>query len=233
MVYRTRFHSGGESPNAGGVDPLWVLWEAHGMPTPAGVAFDHEGSCARCGTSGAHARVKAVVSDKFTGWDAYTDAEDPLWCVACTWGHTDSALRTRPWVVGGGRAVALDSEALAEELTRPVPENVAVIVPVARQKHLLGFAEWGRVTTDDRVLQWKSEEVHCFDRLVSLRSSGFPEKALFEPVPRFERLARLGPGHMVSVVKAWERLSGWRRDPAYLHVALVAARGVVGSKAAA
>lgn len=210
---------------ATGVDPLWVLWHACGEPTPAKIPRDRAGTCARCGAFDEHcSRVKAVVSDKFTGWEAYTRHVDPLWCTACAWGHTDGVLRTRAWRIGGGRTVQPDRALLAEELSKPVPPLVALVVPVSRHKHLLPEARWGVVTTDDRHLVWEHEEAALFKTVQWLRGLGFNETHLAERTPRFEVLTRCDGATMALVMSRWESLSVWRQDPAYLSVACLGSR---------
>lgn len=208
-----------------GVDPLWVLWHASGEPAPTSAPRDRAGACARCGSfDEAASRVKAVVSDKFTGWESYTRHADPLWCTACTWGHTDSVLRTRPWRIGGGRTVHADRTILAEELAQPVAPLVALVIPVSRHKHLLPDARWGVVTTDDRHLVWEQDEANLFKAVQWLRSLGFTETHLAERTPNFDVLTRRDGGTIAAVVRRWETLSPWRQDRAYLSVACLGSR---------
>lgn len=208
-----------------GVDPLWVLWHASGKPTPDAAPRDRAGRCARCGAfDEAASRVKAVVSDKFTGWESYTRHADPLWCTACAWGHTDSMLRTQPWRIGAGRTIKATRTLLAEELTRPVPPLVAILVPVSRHKHLLPDARWGVVTTDDRHLVWEHEEAALFKTVQWLRGLGFNEAALTERTPRFEVLTRCDGPTMALILTRWATLAPWRQDPAYLSVASLGSR---------
>lgn len=207
-----------------GVDPLWVLWHASGEPTPT-APRDRSGTCARCGAfDHAASRVKAVVSDKFTGWDAYTRHLDPLWCTACAWGHTDGGLRTQPWRIGGGWTVRADRSVLADALAQPLPALVSLVVPVSRHKHLLPQARWGVVTTDDRHLVWEQDEANLFKVVQWLRSLGFNEVHLRERTPRFDVLARRDGGTLSLVMNRWESLSPWRQDPAYLDVACLGSR---------
>lgn len=207
------------------MDPLWVLWQAMDRPVPSGAPQNKQGYCSRCGAfDEAASRVKVVVSDKFTGWDDYTQHSDPIWCTACTWGHTESRVRTRAWCIGGGRTIQADASMLAEVLSGPIPALVAVVVPQSRHKHLLPAARWGVVTTDDRHLVWEHEEARLFGVVRWLRGLGFGEAALLEPTPRFEQLTRQKGGTMALVMTRWEDLAVWRRDPAYLKVACLASR---------
>lgn len=218
---QTRPGSAGDRPE---VDPLRSLWHHQGRPTPS-VLEDRAGTCARCGTpTGEASRVKAVVSDKFTGWDAYTHTPDPLWCPPCTWGHTTSEVRTRPWWITptGGHPATRDL--LARLLSEPLPAHGALLVPLSRHKHLLPVARWGHLTTDDRTLTWTSTEATRFRTLRWLRRLGFSEAALHDPTPRFEVLTTVDPALMPQVLTAWADLAGWRADPTVLTVACHASR---------
>lgn len=209
------------------VDPLWVLWQAMDRPNPDGAPRNKQGHCSRCGAfDEAASRVKVVVSDKFTGWDDYTQHLDPIWCTACTWGHTETQVRTRSWRIGGGRTVQTDASMLADELSGPIPPLVAVVVPQSRHKHLLPAARWGVVTTDDRHLIWEHEQARLFGVVQWLRGLGFSEASLLESTPRFEQLTRQNGGTMALIMTRWEDLAVWRRDPAYLKVACLASRKV-------
>jgi hypothetical protein len=212
---------------------LHVLWNAHGSPAPD-APCDRPGRCARCGTADDHAsRIKAVVSDKFTGWDLYTDIADPLWCRACAWGHTTMALRVRPWLI----TAPLDNSPRASQTPQPptrpeltallstaLPHSVALTIPISRQKHILPAARWGYLTTDDRVLRWDQTEATRFHWLRTLRTHGFSETSLREPAPRFEQLITLAPAAMRETLTMWDRLGPWRADDTYLSIACIASR---------
>lgn len=209
----------------GGVDPLWILWESLGGPTPTEAAMDREGHCSRCGSFSTTAtRIKALVSDKFTGWDAYTRTPDPLWCVTCAWGHTTTDLRTRPWIIGAARTGQATTADLSAALSSAVDIHTAIVVPLSRHKHVLPAAMWGHITTDDRALPWTSAEVHRFKIVEWFRGLGFNEAALCQPTPRFEQFITLDPPTMQLAMTRWASLSEWRKDPAYLKVACIGSR---------
>lgn len=228
------------STSLGILDPTRVLWEAFGSPVTDGLA-DSPGDCARCGTTtDRRARVKTVVSDKFTGWDDYTgdrnapgtatdsDGWDPRWCGACTWAHTDQDLRVRPWIVTVERCATTPATPadLRRTLMLPLPNQTAVLLPFSRQKHLLPHAAWGHIRTDDRTLPWGPREAARFSHLLRLRSLGFSETALAEEAPRFEVLRRHPAVVMRQIFALWTGLTVWREDPVYLRAACLASRTV-------
>lgn len=212
-------------PAASGVDPMCVLWESMGRPNPERGPGTTPGICARChARTDDGTRIKVVVSDKFTGWDDYTDHPDPLWCTACVWGHTHTPLRTQPWLIGGPTPGPTTTSAVGDLLAAPLNPYCAVSVPLSRQKHIVPFARWGMVATDDRALPWGAAEQARFLHVRALRTLGFSETALMEPAPRFEQLATLPPARMAQVLAQWKTLDTWRRDPIYLRVASLVTR---------
>lgn len=211
---------GHHSVHADPVDPLWVLWEAFGGPAPQGdTGPTQTGRCARCNaTTDTGFLVRRVVSDKFTEWDHYTRDYDPIWCTPCTWGHTSTDLRTRAWFISGENVREADPADVAETLREPLGRHIAITIPLSRKKHTLPYAQWGKVTTDDRLLPWGHTEAARLRDVTKLRELGFTEAALTETVPRFDTLASLHDSTKNSVMETWARLTPWRRDKVYLDV---------------
>jgi hypothetical protein len=103
-------------------------------------------------------------------------------------------------------------------------QDSAVIIPVSRQKHVLPFAEWGRVRTDDDTIVWDADNVRRLAVFFDLRAAGFSESALSEPSPRWATLSRLDADRKRFVVTAWPLLDPWRTRPSCLAVAARATR---------
>jgi hypothetical protein len=205
-------------------DALTTLWHHQGQPNPPEPG-GRTGTCARCNTHTTEAsRVKAVVSDKFTGWDQYTRSTDPLWCPPCTWGHTNSDLRTRPWLITLANSHQPTRAELTQALTQPLTAGTALSVPISRHKHIVPQARWAHVVTDDRTLPWTPTEAARFMAVQQLRTFGFSETALHEPVARYEQLITLAPSNRATVMTLWEALTPWRADSTYMHVACIASR---------
>lgn len=216
------------SPTA---SPSIALWRALGCPssTTKATPLNEQAPCAGCGGPGGRFLIKAVVSDKFTGWDPYTGDNgvtgDPAWCDGCTWAHTAVELRVRPWLITvDGQFGQPSREALHDMLSRPLPAHTALSVPVSRKKHLVPYLRWGEVRGDDRSLPWSPTHAGRFRLVLWMRALGFSEAALTAPAPRFEQLVALTPKQMAEVMRAWEELNAWRADTAYLDVALTASR---------
>ena len=170
-------------------------------------------------------RVRDVVSDGFTGWDLLTQSEgEPSWCSACEWAHSEVNLRLYPWLIINGFVGQGAPKDLLRALSRPLAPNEAVIVPVARKKHLVPAARWGVLTTDDGCYPWGAVEVTRLQALGRLRTLGFSEKAVTEEAPRFDVLKTLKPSEQIEVFAFWLELASWRRTPLLLAVALRATR---------
>lgn len=206
-------------------DPLHALWVTLGKPLPQGAPMNKSGTCSRCSTASTTAsRLKVVVSDKFTGWANYTHDPDPLWCIPCTWAHTEPTIRTHPWRINVHPDPKFADQTLCDDLRAALPPHVALVVPISRHKHILASAKWGHITTDDRLLTWTVHEARRFNLVCTLRDLGFNEAALSEPAPRYEQLAQLDSHVMTHVLDNWAELEPWRRDPTYLKIACISAR---------
>lgn len=209
-------------------DPLRLLWQHLGMPAADDVTFDPVPvTCARCGTATAEsARLTAVISDKFTGWDTYANGNrDPRWCPACAWGHVDPALRHYPWFVTPETAGRANPTMLRALLSLgSLDPQTALIVPLSRKKHLLPDARWGVITTDGVHLPWTHRDADRLPLLLTLHRLGFSETALLATTPRFEHLRTLTTEQQASILRTWHLLDPWRTYPALMQIALRATR---------
>jgi hypothetical protein len=209
-------------------DPLHTLWQHQGSPrlTGPGAPATTPGTCARCHQATDHAALLTdVISDKWTGWQDYaTGDRTPRWCPPCAWGHTEPTLRHLPWLITTDHGAPATLSTLHATLTRPLPADVALLIPLTRKKHLLPAARWGLITVDDLALPWRPADADRLTVLTALRAAGFTERALGAPAPRFEHLRTLTPTQQAQVLRTWALLDPWRAFPAYLQIALLATR---------
>lgn len=225
--------------------PSTRLWVAAGSPV-LGLGWepaDREAGCAHCcsliAAGGLRVRVDRVISDKFTGWDAYpnVDGTPPLWCPACAWAFREPTLRQQPCV-----ASACGAQPRGGETSEPAgvwdevwvalmdpqwTQQWAVTVPVGRKKHLVPAARWGCVATDSGVLPWNGQDQRRLGVVAWLRGLGFTETAIREPSPRFDPLIGLAEASRAEVLAVWGSLDPWREYPAYLDVAVRASRSLL------
>lgn len=184
-----------------------------------------DGICALTGLRGLVVPILRCVSDGFTSWDRlrHLDREDVGFSIPAAWAFRERVAMQRPHGLVGDAWLQLGSRALHDALMRLGPHEL-ICVPQSRQKHLLPWAAWGSVRVDDETLRWGSEEVELLGAYGWLRYRGFNERAMHEPFPRFQLLARLDRGQQVEVLRVWEMLAPWRAHRAYLDVAALATR---------
>ncbi len=219
--------------------PVTAAWHAAGRPAPdftprkrGGTPSTKrppepfDGTCALTGERGPiWPATPWVVSDNFGDWDRCPFRHRPPlgFCSAAALAFRTPSLQYRPHVLDGGFR-EVDAAELRGALSRPLPPDQVVTIPVSQHKHLLHFAPWGQVTTDGRSLAWGEAECHRLDVLAELRSLGFGEAVLALPAPPWPLLRRLDADEMRRPLSTWGDLDPWRADRAYLTVALLATR---------
>lgn len=167
--------------------------------------------------------ARHVVSEGFCDWDRMPFlGPDPCFGPAAAWTLRHRPFMLRPHVIADGACVEIAGDEIAAAL-RSMP-SVAVIVPVSRQKHLAPFAAWGEVTCDTDAYRWTRDDDDTLGTYRALRTLGFGETALTEPVPRWPILSRLPREERMWVLRRWGDLDRWRHRPGIFDVAARATR---------
>ncbi|WP_304119275.1 hypothetical protein [Mycolicibacterium bacteremicum] len=195
-------------------DPAAAAWVAAGRPSvnaPAPI----DGRCGRCGQDGLTVTSSHIISEKFTGFDAWPFGSRRL-CVPCAWAYTRQPT-TQPSLLITATAVTEYSVAagLAEVLTAgPLSTSQAVVLPTARRRHILPTAEWGRLATDGLVVAWDHISAALLADLAWLRATvGATWPQLHRAAPP-TRVLRVQPADTwVRILTAWEALHAWRTVP--------------------
>lgn len=191
-----------------GAEPTSDAGEAHDDPAGDGAP------CARCRDIAPLIVLREVVSENFTGWEGL-DAAGAGVCVSCAWGYRDSRLRTRPVIVEAVGARWASPQALLQVLSRPLPPDVTVTVPVSGKKHLLPDAQWGAVSCDAGVLVWHDGPAALVATVAALRAAGVRENEFAGPVPPYrlvmERLS--STEETLDLLREWESLRPWQAGP--------------------
>lgn len=207
-------------------DVLVAAWKAAGRPRPD-VPLTSAGTCVRCTVQVVDgAPLDRVVSGNYADWDrlpGWAAAGPLVWCAPCAWGHRHVPLRTRPHHITPTSCQELDAAGLFGVLAAPLRADQVVIVPISHHKHLVPFAAWGTVATDDLTLAWTEDDSWCLVVLRWLRGLGFGEAALRQPTPPLDT-ARIAPGRAGRILAAWTELDPWRRQPPRLQVGMRATR---------
>lgn len=195
-------------------DPAAAAWIAAGRPdveAPPPVA----GRCGRCGTDGPTVTSSRIISEKFTGFDAWPFGTRRL-CVPCAWAYsrqptTQPPLLITPTAVQEYRCGAELAVLLTEG---PLSASQAVILPTAKRRHILPAAEWAHLATDGLVVPWDTADAALLTDLVWLRAdvgATWPQLSL--PAPPRQMLKTRGRDQWPRILAAWPALRRWRAVP--------------------
>lgn len=195
-------------------DPAEAAWNAAGRP-PVQAPAPVEGRCGRCGEWTATVTSTHIVSEKFTGFDAWPYGSRRL-CVPCAWAYSHTPTAQQAMLITPTATTAYtDGRELTELLTAgPLPATTAAILPTAKRRHLLPTAQWAHVATDGLVVAWDATTAHRLADLLWLRSQiGATWPQLESPAPP-ARLMRSHPATAWEpILAAWSALQTWRATP--------------------
>lgn len=195
-------------------DPAAAAWVAAGRPAvdaPAPV----EGRCGRCGEDGPTVTSARIISEKFTGFDAWPFGSRRL-CVPCAWAYNRQPT-IQPSLLITDTAVSEHSSgaALADVLAAgPLSGTQAVVLPTARRRHILPTAQWGHLATDGLVVPWDATAATRLRDLAWLRTivgASWPQLSRPAPPPRLLRAQ--SAEQWPRVLTAWTALQTWRTVP--------------------
>lgn len=195
-------------------DPAAAAWVAAGRP-PVDAPAPVDGRCGRCGQDGPTVTSSRIISEKFTGFDAWPFGSRRL-CVPCAWAYTRQPT-TQPSLLITTTAVTEYSAiaALAEVLTAgPLSITQAVVLPTARRRHILPTAEWGHLATDGLVVTWDHTAATRLADLAWLRTTvGATWPQLNRSAPPSRLLSTQPADRWSRILTAWEVLQTWRGVP--------------------
>ena len=195
-------------------DPAAAAWVAAGRPAvdaPSPV----DGRCGRCGDDGPTVTSARIISEKFTGFDAWPFGSRRL-CVPCAWAYsrqptTQPALLITATTVTEYFAGAALGEVLA---VGPLSTSQAVVLPTARRRHILPTARWGHLATDGLVVPWETAAAARLTDLAWLRTTvgaTWPQLSSLSPPSRL--LSTQPADHWPHILDAWTSLQAWRTVP--------------------
>lgn len=202
-------------------DPAASAWLAAGRPTIA--APLSEGRCGRCGHDGPTVVSSRVVSEKFTGFDAWPYGPARL-CVPCAWAYsyTPSSAPAMLITTTGVDEYRHGADLLATLAGGALPAATAAVVPTARRRHLLPTAMWGHLAVDAFVVRWDQTAAQRLSDLAwlrcemeSLRGDQFKRiwHRLSEPTPPMALLSAQPKARWSATIAAWSQLQPWRSIP--------------------
>lgn len=200
-------------------DPAAAAWIAAGRPA-GDIPTSQDAPCGRCGDPCPTVPSSRVVREKFTDLDSWPYGTRRL-CPACAWIYTrppttQNSLHIATATAPGTVYEHPQPHTLAGLLTAPdgLTHTDAVIVVVAKRRHLLPTAQWAHLATDGLVLRWDHAYAARLAELCWLRSTlaaTWPQ--LTRPAPPTQLLKSQPADTWTKILTAWERLQPWRSTP--------------------
>jgi hypothetical protein len=195
-------------------DPAAAAWVAAGRP-PVDAPAPVDGRCGRCGEDGPTVTSARIISEKFTGFDAWPFGSRRL-CVPCAWAYSRQPTSQPSLMITDATVTEYSSgAALADVLTAgPLSGTQAVVLPTARRRHILPTAEWGHLATDGLVVPWDAAAATRLADLAWLRTTvGATWPQLSRSAPPSRLLSAQSAEHWPRVLAAWSALQTWRTVP--------------------
>jgi hypothetical protein len=195
-------------------DPAAAAWVAAGRPTLPGPP-PVEGRCGRCGADGPTVRSSRIISEKFTGYDSWPYGFRHL-CVPCAWAYSRQPTIMPAMLITTTTVTEYASNAeLAAALGAALPHTHAVVLPVARRRHILPTADWGHLATDGLVIRWDTTAAGRLTDLGWLRNTvGANWRQLGQPAPPARLLSNQPRSRWPKILAIWPQLQPWRTLPA-------------------
>ena len=201
-------------------------------PFPTDTAPRHR--CGSCHAVAPVTRAATVLSHGFSTWDDIAPDRGARWlCEHCAWAYKERIFRTRPAIITTAPSLtwATRSE-LRTALTRPIPADTAIIVPLGNRS-IGPTAQWGHLTTSFGTIPWTPNH-HLYLALTArLRALGATEATLADTIPPPAVLNRTSPTDHQSIRRAWRELDPARNDPHLLSLLLTLTRTDTPTKGAA
>ncbi|GAB1814325.1 hypothetical protein MUNTM_33640 [Mycobacterium sp. MUNTM1] len=210
-------------------DPAAAAWVAADQP-PVEAPTPAKGRCGRCGTDGLVVASSRIVSDRFTGFDAWPFGSHWL-CTPCAWAYSRPP-RTVPAMLISTTTVTEypDRAGLASVLTAgALPDTHAVLLPASHQRHILPTAQWGHLATDGLVVPWGADAATRLAHLIMLRPivtdwvrsnsrtlrqlAKQVDSVLHRQTPPFPLLTAQPRARWPHLLAAWTALQPWRTVP--------------------
>ncbi|MEE3755369.1 hypothetical protein [Mycobacterium intracellulare] len=195
-------------------DPAAAAWVALGRPAvdaPAPVA----GRCGRCGQDGPTVTSSRVISEKFTAFSDWPFGTRRL-CVPCAWAYSQQPTTQLAMLITTTSVTEyVNGSELTPALTAgALPLTHAALLPTARRRHILPYAQWGHLATDGLAIPWDEAAASRLTSVAWLRQTvmaTWPQ--LGDPVPPAGLLTARPADQWPSIMAAWTSLQPWRKIP--------------------
>jgi hypothetical protein len=195
-------------------DPAAAAWVAAGRPNvdaPAPV----DGRCGRCGEDGPTVTSARIISEKFTGFDAWPFGSRRL-CVPCAWAYSRQPTTQPSMLITATTATEYSAGAELGEILAAgsLSTTQAVVLPTARRRHILPTAQWGHLATDGLVVGWDCAASIRLTDLIWFRTTvGATWPQLSRSAPPSRLLGEQPADRWPRILSAWSALQPWRVVP--------------------
>lgn len=197
-------------------DPAAAAWvHARRPQLPYPYRVDAE-PCARCGAAVETVRSAEVISEQFTGFDAWPYGMRRL-CTPCAWCYAAfPPAGAKRWMTITRERTTYhrSTSALAQRLAAgPLTSDVAVVLAVSARHSPLAGARWGRVQADTVSVPWTQSQADRLQAVRRLRDAGATWPELDDRQPPRSLLSRYGPAQWITIAADWEQMDPWREIP--------------------
>ncbi|SKT84830.1 Uncharacterised protein [Mycobacteroides abscessus subsp. massiliense] len=195
-------------------DPAAAAWAAAGSPS-IGTPTPNAGPCARCGISGPTIASANIISEKFTGFDAWPYGTRRL-CPPCAWAYSFQPTTAPAMLISPGSVTeyANGGDLIQTLATGALPASAAVVLPTSRRRHILPTAQWGHLATDGLVLRWDPVAASRLSGMAWLRTDvGATWPQLHHEAPPARLLSSRPARQWTQILNTWTLLQPWRSVP--------------------
>lgn len=195
-------------------DPAATAWIAAGRPNVAAPA-SVSGRCGRCGSDEATVASSHVISEKFTGFDAWPYGSRRL-CTCCAWAYSRPPTAQCATLITHTDVIEYSdgSDLAATLIAGPLTDTQAAMVPTTRRRHILPASQWGHLAADDLPLRWDADAAARLADLAWLRGTiGASWPQLSKAAPHARLVTTQPSSHWPRIMNTWAQLQPWRSIP--------------------
>lgn len=195
--------------------PAFSAWKLSGMPEPIEEYSKYKEwqRCSHCGQDAETVRIKRIASNRFTNWDSYSNDDKPVWCNSCIWSFTEQSNRTEAIYVSGNILYqCYQVQSFKPLLMQPMDEQSFLSAALKKNKHVLPYAQWGKIQIEDISLQWRQKEINWLMNIERLVDLGFLIGDIKNDVsPSFKIVSKLSSSEITEAYQLWESISPLRK----------------------
>lgn len=198
-------------------NPAYFAWKCSGSPECLTLyqKYVFQGECSHCGIVDNVVPVKRVVSARFTNWDQYSNHDKPAWCNPCVWSFTEKNNRDEAMLLNNNILYSgYQLQSMKNLLKSPIDEKSFVSVALRKNRHVLPYAKWGRVSIEDIDFQWRNREIELLEAVEELCGLGFSIGDIKkDESPSALTVIKLQPEDSLKAYSLWNEIKVLRNLP--------------------